>query len=603
MGEGTDGPPGGPQSDPKVVAVEAEPVGPSRKTRPVVAVVATVAAIVVIAAVVAVGVQNGHKGSNETQNAAALGLARTYGSGAVEARGGVAPMPYPNFMTPEYVLDAPLPDLGSHASVYKLDEPTIDAAYVSKLEAALDMRGTVQHFGETYVVTSNTGHLLVMGSANPYVEFDAMPSSLVPPGAIGGGNASSSEGFAPPSAIGRASGGALGVRSSGGFQPAPAKPPTSTTSTASTSSTTSTTVAGPSSDDARKVATDLLMRMGVLGDPSDWNITVAQVPTRMISSVGSCRSGATCAYPPALVPPSSAQTVTFTRSINGTTVHGLQWTVHVGHDNAVDLVNGTLGTPALLGDYPLESTSAIWADVVAGKAQLVGGMGELRLGGVRGIPTPAPTPMPPIVPQIGSNRGSATPPQTVVPTRPVVHVTGATLGLAEWGTNQGSTDVVPTYRFATRHAAGNTDEIEAVALTSDAFGPTPTTSSPPTFVPLPSPEPGQTPPGAVIPVVITVKVLTTAAAPPKDETVKILTYDMRQYRQISEKVLPIVDGATTTLLAAPPGPTALQVFGSPTNVHAEAQFRAYQGNTVRYTLVYDGTNLSLQRTDKGNAGG
>jgi hypothetical protein len=177
-----------------------------------------------------------------------------------------------------------------------------------------------------------------------------------------------------------------------------------------------------------------------------------------------------------------------------------------------------------------------------------------------------------------------------------VHITGATLGLALWGTNQGTTDVVPTYRFATRDAAGNIGEIEAVALTSDAFG-TPTTTTPPTFVPLPGKPitnvPGQAlPPGAVIPVIITVKIVATAAPLPKDETVKISTYDMKRYLSISEKVLPVVDGATTTLLATP-DQTAVQVFGSPQNLHAEGQFNAYQGDTVRYTLQYDGVKLSL----------
>jgi hypothetical protein len=578
MGEET----GRPAGEPEIIAVEAEPVGPPRRTRPVVAVVATVTALVVVAAIVAVGVHH-DGGSKTSQNAAALGLSRTSGGGGVPAFGGVAPMPYPYSMTPHYVLDGALPDLGTHASVYTLDEPTIDHAYVAKMAAALDVRGTVQNFGQTYTTSSSNAHLVVESSAVPFVEFNELSSGFAPPSAIGStGGAVPNKGFGPLPAIGGGTGGALGVSSSGQFSATPTTDTSTTSTTPTTASTTSTTVPGPSIDDARKAATDVLTRMGVLGDASNWDITVGQAPSGVISGAGSCRIGATCAEPPVVA--AAAQTVSFTRAVNGTTVHGLQWTVQIGQHNSVELVSGTLGTPSLLGDYPLRPTSAVWGDVTTGNAQLVGGMNALRLGGYRGLPTPAV----PVVPQIGSNRKNPTTP--IAPTPPIVHVTGATLGLAVWRTNQGAADVVPTYRFATRDAAGDTGEIEAVALPDDAFGPTPTTTTPPTFVPLPSPGPptsnvpGQAPPDATVRVEITVG---SDKDLPTNETAKVSTYDMTRHLQISETTLPLVVGATTTLFATP-GRTSLQLFGAPKQVHAELQFDAGSGDTVQYVLAYGG---------------
>ncbi|HET9730720.1 MAG TPA: hypothetical protein VFR41_14920, partial [Acidimicrobiia bacterium] len=228
--------------------------------------------------------------------------------------------------------------------------------------------------------------------------------------------------------------------------PAPANPPSSVfpPPTASPSPTTAVPPA-PAADVAQRVALDVLTKAGVVTSSKDWTITVADSGGVAVA----CTIGTPCPGPaPSQV---TARTVAFMRVIDGVTLRTPLWSVMVTAGPTIAAVSGQVGDPERAGDVTVRSASALYDDLVHGRAVFAGPQ-PLGIEMARGAPSIA----------------SDLPLRTTV-----VTVTGATRGLVLWPTIDGRRDVVPTVRFATRDESGNAGEIEVLAVPSTAFG-TPT---------------------------------------------------------------------------------------------------------------------------------
>ncbi len=354
-----------------------------------------------------------------------------------------------------YVLDAALPDLGSDATVWRMQPHPVSASDVQRFADVLGL--------ETVPARTSTGWE-VHGS-------DGWLSVVVGPGSVGvsysqgGGVSSGSGGSSVGSAVpGTAVDGPAPEPVRGGkpvpvtdASPPPVAPPDlpSATPVAAPSDV-------PSAGEASSIARDLLDRLGVLAG-QDWAIAVSDAG----GVAYACASDAPCAPPP---PQVFARAVTFAPKVAGSVVSGGGWSVTLGEHGRVESVYGDWAAPADVGTYPLITTSAAFADLQHGRALYVG-----------------PQPMiADAVPPVRTGPDSA-PSQTAEPE--TVHITGVELGLARWDgylDDQAAVDLVPTYRFQAVSGDAARYDIEVLALDPSAI----------TFhhpVPMPKPLPAQPP--------------------------------------------------------------------------------------------------------------
>lgn len=425
----------------------------------------TLSAALVVAMAGACGgsaVSSGPGGPTTSPHPAKLKLAATAQESAptADAIGGAAL--YPERPT-KYVLDGTLPDLGATARVWRMKAHSVDAAAVQRFADALGVAGTPARTPTGWQVQG----------ADAVLQFEiaggvvAMSYSRGVPGATGG---STGSGVAPDS----------GATAVDGAETKPAPPAPRVVPTDPVfdppPSPPAAPVDVPSAADAQTMARALLDRFGVLAG-QDW-ATDANDSGGVVSA---CPVGVPC---PMVPPEVSARTVTFTLVVDGTRVDGEQWSVTIGEHRRIEYVNGEWATAADLGEFPLRSAAAVFADLQHGEARYATPIPMMAMdsgtsAGVApdraapdsagtgiatpGIATAPPSPLPP-------SPLPSTP--TSIPAPIIVHVSGVALGLARWNADDAGTsvvDLVPTYRFRARVDGGEPYDIVLMALDPSAI--------------------------------------------------------------------------------------------------------------------------------------
>jgi hypothetical protein len=411
-------------------------------------------------------------GSPAPKRLAKLSLTKGSAAGAADA---VAPMPL-RIRPTSYVLDGTLPDLGATAPVYRWTAQTATLADVNRIAGALGIDADASTTPDGFQATDGT-HTLIVSVNNGSTQVSYYPSA---PGAVSGGSSGSSSGSSgsadatpPPDKP---------AEPAYPAQPAyPAEPPTTLPSRLAP-------VAVPSAHDAETIAHDLLDRAGVLGD-SQWTTAVNDSGGIAVS----CAVGQSCTGVPDEV---TARDVTFTLSIDGVRVEGINWNVTIGEHSRIESVYGEWGSPTVLGSYALRSTAAAFDALQHG---------DTSTGGIEAVdgdvPVQAQDSPATGAPATGATSGDTTVPLPTV-TEPavadpvVVHITGAALGLTRWDAidgNENVIDLVPTYAFHTAlrdgSAADSASDISELALDPAAIDFADPIVHP---TPMPVPEPGVT---------------------------------------------------------------------------------------------------------------
>ena len=371
----------------------------------------------------------------------------------------------------KYVLDARLGDLGTRAVVWRMQSHSVTATDVQRFADVFGLTGSPTHTSTGWQVQGTTSLLsFIIGGGDVMVSY-----GLGVPGAIGGSTGSAGTAV-PPLTV--ANGPLKGA------PPAPTPVPTPAPIPTPAPVRTPTTVLAspvppvdvPNSTDATSIARGLLNRLGVLAG-QDWSTTVNDSGGVAVS----CAVGMPC---PTVPPEVSARTVTFSLTLDGTRVEGVDWSVTIGEHHRIEFVNGEWTTPAGIGSYPLRSTAAVFTDLQHGTAKYPGPQPMTAMSGAPAVEAPT----------------IATSPTTATVPTITVHVTGVSLGLARWNTydnGQTAEDLVPTYRFHARVDSMSTYDIEVLALDPGAVT---FTNPTPTPQPLPAqPGPPQSPGSAVTP--------------------------------------------------------------------------------------------------------
>jgi hypothetical protein len=374
------------------------------------------------------------------------------------------------FRPTKYVLDARLADLGTSAVVWRMRPHEVTAP-------------DVQHFADVFGLTgsptqTSTGWE-VQGTA-AFLSFISSDGSVIVsyasgvPGAVGG-SAGSTGTAIPPSAVTH---GPVNVAPPAASPaPIPTLAPVRTPTTYPAPPVPPVDV--PSAADTTSIARALLNRLGVLTG-EHWSTAV----TASGGVAVSCTVGTLC---PTVPPEVSARTVTFSLTLAGTHVDGVDWSVTIGEHHRIESVNGEWTTPAAISLYALRSTAAVFADLEHGIAKYLEPQPMTAMSGTPAVEAPA----------IATSPAIATIPTVTV------HVTGVSLGVARWDAyNNGQTriDLVPTYRFHARVDNNSTYDIEVLALDPGAVtftNPAPTPQplpAQPAPSPLRGPGPAITPP-------------------------------------------------------------------------------------------------------------
>lgn len=360
-----------------------------------------------------------------------------------DAVGGAAL--YPERLT-KYVLDGTLPDLGATARVRRMKAHSLDAPAVQRFADALGVAGTPTRTPEGWQVQG----------ADAILRFDiaggvvSMSYSGGVPGAAGGSTGSGTAAVSGPET--KPVPPATGVVPTDPVVDPPPVPPAAP-------------VDVPSAADAETMARALLDRFGVLSG-QDWSTDTNDSG----GVVSACPAGVPCPMVPPVV---SARTVTFSLIVDGMRVDGVQWSVTIGEHRRIEYVNGEWATPTDLGDYPLRSAAAVFADLQQGKARYATPIPMMAMdtgttaGAVPDISPMPPAPMPPS--PLPPSPLPSTP--TSIPPAIVVHVSGVSLGLARWNADDAGVsvvDLVPTYRFRARVDGGEPYDIVLLALDPSA---------------------------------------------------------------------------------------------------------------------------------------
>lgn len=338
------------------------------------------------------------------------------GRATAESAGAAADMalavPY------EYRLEGTLPDLGSDAPVYQLVQPALTADDVAAMAAAVGVSGTPTQMDGGWLVDSADGSLSVYpmpgawsvsyspysmgvstggGSSEPdpgtnvAVEGEIQPGALPAPSDMDDAMAAAEaqaleddkaaaeaagvavedepvEGVDPDTPV--SSDGSTSDRSSRDADAAPATTVVDDTTLVEPMPVEPPIDPGitppadlPSPAEAEQIARDVLDAMGVL-DGADWAVTVTD--SGMMGVAVACAEGEDCVDTPTEEYVMS-RSVVFARVVDGVTVTGLEWSVEVGDAGAVSYVWGTLADLDPLGAYPLQSTAAVYDELVAGE--------------------------------------------------------------------------------------------------------------------------------------------------------------------------------------------------------------------------------------------
>ncbi|MDP9336739.1 MAG: hypothetical protein M3Q30_25990 [Actinomycetota bacterium] len=393
--------------------------------------------IAAVGALVAAGcgsaAQSGHGPSTGTTSPSKrLELAFSGREAAASAQDG-APAIFPVRPT-EYVLDATLPDLGPRALVRRMDAPEVDSTDAQRFASALGLDGSP--------VRKPTGWDVQGADATlSFIVSDGRVSVSYSPGA--------------PNAVGGSPGSGGGattgsVASDGSVTRGAPSEPSPVPPTPTDVSQPPAPVDVPGADAARTIARGLLDRVGVLAG-QEWATDVNDSGGVAVA----CAVGVPC---PTVPPQVSARTVTFSLMLDGTRVDGVDWSITIGEHRRIESLNGEWAAPAPRGNYPLRSTTNVFADLQHGKARFTGPQPMTALSDSRSTGAPATG-----APAVGA---PSIEPSPTVPTL-TVHVTGVSLGIARWDAyDQGHTiiDLVPTYRFHTRVEGRASSDIVVLAL-------------------------------------------------------------------------------------------------------------------------------------------
>ncbi len=360
--------------------------------------------------------------------------------------------------TVTYVLDAPLANLGPVAAVRRLVGHDVTAADLVRMSAALGMHGSPLRTDTGWELRNGDAVLTVWtNGGTTAIDYSSAGGAVAIPGSAGGGS-SGSAGSATPGS---------GNPSTGVSSPptiSPIAPPSTAAPTMLPAP-----VDVPSADSAASIAQSLLDGFGVL---------IGEQWTHGVSDAGgvavSCTTGVKCTPTPATV---TARIVTFDLVVDGVSVPDVSWSVTVGAHGSIESVSGTWARPESAGTYPLRSTQKVFDDLRSGNARYVGPqpLPEIEAPGASGTPGSLPA--------------------------LVVHITGVSLGMAQWDGLEKTQPVVyvlPTYRFHARVAGGSPYEIELLALDPATFsfvaGPTPGGPGGGAVPPVaPAPQPAKTP--------------------------------------------------------------------------------------------------------------
>lgn len=359
----------------------------------------------------------------------------------------------------KYVLDAKLADLGTSAVVWRMHPHSVTAAKAQHFADVLGLTGSPTNTSTGWQVQGTSAVLsFIITDGDVTVSY-----ALGVPSAVGGSAGTAT----PPNTVTKTPVNVPAPAPSPAPAPAPAPIPTPTTVTPRPAPPADV----PSAADATSIAHDLLDRLGVLAG-QDWSSAV----TDSAGVAVSCAVGMRC---PTVPPEVSARMVTFSVSLDGTRVDGVDWSVTIGEHHRIESVNGEWVTPAAISTYPLRSTEAVFADLQRGTARYPGPLPMTAMSGA---------------PMVGAPTTATSPTTATIPTV-TVHVTGVAFGLARWDAyNDGQTvvDLVPTYRFHARVDGGSTYDIEALALDPGAV-----TFTNPAPIPQPLPaQPAPAPPSA-----------------------------------------------------------------------------------------------------------
>ena len=388
-----------------------------------------------------------------------LAAAPEVGSAAAPSADAAMPAIRPAQPT-RYVLDAALPDLGSTAVVWTMRAHAVARADVDAFAAALGLGGTPSESADGWQVQGAKGTLFfdLSGGAVRVSYTSGTPV------AVGGSGSTGSGGVVPP----------VGVVTNGGpMKIAPPAPPVAGHAPPPVPAIVlpqpAPPVDVPSASDAETTARALLDHLGVLAG-QEWSTTVADSGGVAIA----CAPGTAC---PDTRPQVSARTVTFSLTLGGTRVDGIDWSVTLGSHAVVESLNGEWASAEPDGSYPLRSPTAVFADLQHGTARYIGPQAMIPLG---------------LAPNAGAAAHTVPSEPLASPAMPTVtvHITGVALGVTRWDAyehDQSVVDLVPTYRFHSRTDGGVNGDIEVLAL--DPRAATFTTPGP-----IPVPKPGSTKP-------------------------------------------------------------------------------------------------------------
>lgn len=386
-----------------------------------------------------------------------------------------------------FSLAGELPDLGAEGTVYRLVAPDLGADGVAAMASALGIAGTPEPVEGGGWQVRDAEHTLAI--------------------APGGGGWQVSYFASGPDAFKRGGEGSTG--SGGGVDPVPAPgdgsepPPTDTTVVPPDRILPDIQPPEdlPSPEEAERIARALLERMGVLG--GDWAVEVTDGGT--VGVAVACPEGVECpeAREDTFV---TSRSVAFHRVVDGVRANGLDWWIDVGDHSVVQSLYGMHTELAREGEYPLRSTTEVYADLVAGNwwfgepvpLRDVAALDDAATrpapdatasGGapaddpvVTIEPLPGTEPAPPVSEPGTDEPPVSEPPITVPEPEPVVvTITGAARGyllMPALDGAQHSAYLVPSYRFTGEFAAegGGPYEAELPALDPQFVEPVTTTT-------------------------------------------------------------------------------------------------------------------------------
>jgi hypothetical protein len=340
------------------------------------------------------------------------------------------PVPY------RYRLSTPAPDLGSDAPVGRLEVPTVDAARVDAMARVLGLRGSATATHPGWRVNDGAAQLTVAPASGGWDVAYAFDAGAGAAGSVPGSTGSGASG---------GSGGSVGSGNAVAVPPSPPDvvPPPATLPTETTPQIPAPHL--PPTAAAEQIARTLLTKLGVAD--ASWSAT----------AYDSAHGAVVCSPQPCATPDFllASRVVVLRPVFHSLAVDGLSWQVEIGDNGKIYSASGLWTNVHMIGQYPLHSVAAVFADLVAG----VGG-------------STSPQPMP-AREAVGIAPGAPPAPVTVTIDRVM-------LGFAAVPASaDGSAvvDIVPTYVFAGRTSAGDPVTQMMVAVVASA-------APPPTVVPM-----------------------------------------------------------------------------------------------------------------------